>query len=156
MVDFRGLAFLSGRLPGLTNSPTVLAVATVVVFTLALAVSWTTPTEAGCPVCGADYCQNGTAKNPCSMLVPCQPTGPGYTCIYNNEPRLEGYFTVQPTTPWSRCFTPATLSTESCSEGWFSCGTTYHYLSGYSGCPSNTRCVGNWYWEACWGSGNIC
>jgi len=156
MIEFIRARLIAGRAVGAGHPNALLALVTAVGFAIVLGWSWSTPSDAQCVVGGANYCQNGGAPNPCAMANGCQPTGPGYTCTYNNEEKDEGYYVINPTTTWSRCFTPATTTTMDCSERFYICGTTKHFLSGYTLCPPNTQCVASWYWEACYGSGTIC
>ncbi len=157
MTDLRRLQFIAGRTAGAAHPNTLLALATAAVFAIALSVSWTTPSDAqNCPG-GVDYCLVAPGYNPCSIYTSCQATGPGYTCMVvgNPNPQPEGTWKFSPKSPWQYCTSPATLGNQqSCTQGWQSCGTTYHYVSGYRACSFS--CTGSWYWMACWGNGNPC
>jgi len=155
MIDFRRLQF-AGRAAASAHPNTLLALATAAVFSLALGLAWRTPAEAQCPAGGSDWCLLNPATNQCAIYTSCAPTGPGYTCmvVNNPNPQPEGTWRFTPTSPWQRCTSPATTTSMSCTMTDQSCGTTYHFVSGYNACYK--PCTGSWYWSACWGNGNLC
>lgn len=160
MRDFRHARLFVGRLAGPTRPAAGLALATTLIFAIALALAWTIPSDAqvDCSGGGAGWCLFYPGTNPCSRLSSsCQPVGPGYTCTIagNTNPTIEGTYKIQASpAAWPLCSFPATLSSMSCTASPYSCGATFHYVSGYNAC--SVSCTGNWYWEACWGSGNSC
>ncbi len=157
MMGIRRLQLIAGRAVGAAHPNTLLAVVTTIVFAIALGVSWTTPTEAQCPG-GADTCLWNPSTNPCSIYssTSCELTGPGYTCMVagNPNPQPEGTWKIIAAKTWQMCSSPGGGPGKTCTPSFLSCGTTYHYVSGYVGCTKS--CTGNWYWEACCGAGDLC
>ncbi len=156
MLRFKKIRVLSSVGSEPLGSPAWLAVPTVLVFGLALLLSWAGPLRAGCPSAGTNWCMwNG--GNPCSSgPYTCVPSGPGYTCYQNNKPYVKGYYSITSIiTPWMLCTSPATFPTYSCTYSQPSCGTTQFYPTGDIYCHSRCYNAG-WYWAACQGSGNPC
>lgn len=160
MTGLRHLCLAARRMAALTHPNAWLALATMVVFAFALGAGWTISSQAQSVPCagGSNYCLWNPGQNACAEYTTCYPTGPGYTCMVtgNPNPQPEGTWKFTPTKPWATCTSPATSSTMSCTAATQSCGTTYHYVSGYSACNLLHSCVGNWYWMACWGTGDLC
>lgn len=153
MTVLKSLRSVADQAAGSAHPHALLALATTIVFAIALGVSWTSRTEAQC-TSGSSYCLWIGAPNACNTQTSCTPSGYGYTCIAQNKVQDEGYYKVVPATSWQNCFYEEG-SPKSCTATWQSCGTTNHYISGHPGCLSYS-CVGNWYWASCWGTGDIC
>ncbi len=120
MLRFKKIRVLSSLGSEPLGSPGWLAVPTVLVFGLALMLSWARPLRGQGPgPCsgGPNYCL-WNANNACSYLTykTCAPTGPGYTCWIQGKQYTEGYFSMSVSKTWPRCSTPATLSTMSCTQ----------------------------------------
>ena len=129
----------------------------VLVFVVSLSLSWAAFSRGQVCQGGQNYCMYYT-KNPCNGTVACQPTGPGYQCLFHQLQVTEGYWslTIANSTHWPLCFWPATLTTMNCTEEAPACGTTSHYVTGNANCPAANLCYGYWWWNACSGSGDAC